>query len=197
MYYRNTRIQVLLLRANDLCFRAKNSWAATISASAEYIGRGCRSRREARYWSGVPRRRLPWPFAWYQGRHKAVLLRKLQREQEPRSPFVFTTERGSPFTTAGFARMVERAGEAKLGFQGSPAHAAARLWLRAGKQGPRYAGVAGLPRPQEYPAHGAIHRVVAGQVQRLLEMTEFVWLRGFDPGLLHRMICQSYAAHSG
>ena len=36
------------------------------------------------------------------------------------APFVFTSERGSPFTTAGFARMVERAGvEAKLGF---PAH---------------------------------------------------------------------------
>jgi len=47
-------------------------------------------------------------------------LRKLQREQDPKSPFVFTSERGSPFTTAGFARMVERAGvEAKLGF---PAH---------------------------------------------------------------------------
>ena len=42
-------------------------------------------------------------------------LRKLQREQEPKSPFVFTSERGSPFTTAGFARMVERAGvEARL-----------------------------------------------------------------------------------
>jgi type 1 fimbriae regulatory protein FimB/type 1 fimbriae regulatory protein FimE len=44
-------------------------------------------------------------------------LRKLQREQDPPSPFVFTSERGSPFTTAGFARMVERAGEAaELGF---------------------------------------------------------------------------------
>ena len=39
-------------------------------------------------------------------------LRKLLREQAPRSPFVFTSERGSPFTTAGFARLVERAGEA-------------------------------------------------------------------------------------
>ncbi len=39
-------------------------------------------------------------------------LRRLQREQEPKSPFVFTSERGTPFTTAGFARMVERAGEA-------------------------------------------------------------------------------------
>ena len=48
-------------------------------------------------------------------------LRKLQREQDPKSPFVFTSERGSPFTTAGFARMVERAGvEAKLGFKTHP-----------------------------------------------------------------------------
>jgi integrase len=49
------------------------------------------------------------------------MLRRLQREQEPRSPFVFTSERGSPFTTAGFARMVERAGqEARLGFKAHP-----------------------------------------------------------------------------
>ena len=37
-------------------------------------------------------------------------LRRLKREQEPKSPFVFTSERGAPFSTAGFARMVERAG---------------------------------------------------------------------------------------
>jgi type 1 fimbriae regulatory protein FimB/type 1 fimbriae regulatory protein FimE len=48
-------------------------------------------------------------------------LRRLQREQNPASPFVFTSERGAPFTTAGFARMVERAGgEAKLGFKAHP-----------------------------------------------------------------------------
>jgi integrase len=35
-------------------------------------------------------------------------LRRLQRESQT-SPFVFVSERGSPFTTAGFARMVERA----------------------------------------------------------------------------------------
>ncbi|MGA8323435.1 MAG: tyrosine-type recombinase/integrase [Xanthobacteraceae bacterium] len=45
-------------------------------------------------------------------------LRRLQREQEPKSPFVFTSERGAPFGTAGFARMVER--EAKLGFKAHP-----------------------------------------------------------------------------
>jgi len=48
-------------------------------------------------------------------------LRRLQREQEPKSPFVFTSERGAPFGTAGFARMVERAGgEAKLSFKAHP-----------------------------------------------------------------------------
>jgi site-specific recombinase XerD len=34
-------------------------------------------------------------------------LRRLQHESAP-SPFVFVSERGSPFTTAGFARMIER-----------------------------------------------------------------------------------------
>ena len=48
-------------------------------------------------------------------------LRRLQREQEPKSPFVFTSERGAPFSTAGFARTVERAGvEAKLAFKTHP-----------------------------------------------------------------------------
>jgi integrase len=48
-------------------------------------------------------------------------LRRLQREQEPKSPFVFTSERGTPFTTAGFVRMIERAGvEAGLGFKAHP-----------------------------------------------------------------------------
>jgi len=53
-------------------------------------------------------------------------LRKLQREQDPNSPFVFSSERGgAPFTTAGFARMVERAGvEATLGFPAPSSHAA-------------------------------------------------------------------------
>jgi integrase len=48
-------------------------------------------------------------------------LRRLQREQEPKSPFVFTSERGARFATAGFARMVERAGQAaKLSFKIHP-----------------------------------------------------------------------------
>jgi site-specific recombinase XerD len=38
-------------------------------------------------------------------------LRRLLRES-PASPFVFVSERGSPFTTAGLARMIERAASA-------------------------------------------------------------------------------------
>jgi integrase len=38
-------------------------------------------------------------------------LRRLQREQ-PKSPFVFISERGAPFSKRGFQAMLERAGEA-------------------------------------------------------------------------------------
>jgi type 1 fimbriae regulatory protein FimB/type 1 fimbriae regulatory protein FimE len=48
-------------------------------------------------------------------------LRRLKREQQPDSPFVFTSERGAPFSTAGFARIVDRAGrKAKLAFKAHP-----------------------------------------------------------------------------
>ena len=97
-------------------------------------------------------------------------LRRLAREQDPKSPFVFTSQRGAPFTTAGFARMLERVCGCRAGLQGSPPHAQARLWLCTGEQGARYAGAAGLPGPQEYPAHGPLHRIVAGSVQGLLEI---------------------------
>jgi site-specific recombinase XerD len=39
-------------------------------------------------------------------------LRRLQRDQDLKSPFVFTSERGTPFTMRGFQAMVERAGKA-------------------------------------------------------------------------------------
>ena len=48
-------------------------------------------------------------------------MRRLQREQDPKSPFVFTSERSTPFTTAGFTRMIKRpGGEAGLGFKAHP-----------------------------------------------------------------------------
>jgi integrase len=48
-------------------------------------------------------------------------LRWLKRDQEPPSPFVFTSERGAPFTTAGWRKMMARLGvAAKLGFKAHP-----------------------------------------------------------------------------
>ncbi len=48
-------------------------------------------------------------------------LRKLQRDQEPKSPFVFISERQVPFTNRGFQTLVERAGrKAGLTFKAHP-----------------------------------------------------------------------------
>ena len=48
-------------------------------------------------------------------------LRRLKREQDPASPFIFTSERGAPFTPAGFRKMVARLGvAADLGFPVHP-----------------------------------------------------------------------------
>ena len=52
-------------------------------------------------------------------------LRRLQREQNTKSPFVFTSERGTPFTKRGFQAMVERVGEA-AGFDITSWHAHGR-----------------------------------------------------------------------
>ena len=48
-------------------------------------------------------------------------LRELHRNQEPASPFVFTTERGGPFTTDAVNRLVKRLGESNKLF-GFPIH---------------------------------------------------------------------------
>jgi site-specific recombinase XerD len=53
----------------------------------------------------------------YLERDELAGLKRLQREQEPKAAYVFTSERGQPFGRMGIARMIERAGEAaKLSF---------------------------------------------------------------------------------
>jgi hypothetical protein len=59
------------------------------------------------------------------GQHPATVLRRIQRESVP-LPFVFVSERGTPFTTAGFARMIERAAVG-AGLE-SKAHHMLRQW---------------------------------------------------------------------
>jgi type 1 fimbriae regulatory protein FimB/type 1 fimbriae regulatory protein FimE len=71
-------------------------------------------------------------------------LRRLQREQEPKSAYIFVSERTgknrmapAPFSTAGFARMIERAGKAAgFGFKAHPhmlRHACGYSRANAGK----------------------------------------------------------------
>jgi integrase len=48
-------------------------------------------------------------------------LRKLKREQKPASPFLFTSERGSPLSAAAFRKMLARLGKAAgIGFPINP-----------------------------------------------------------------------------
>jgi site-specific recombinase XerC len=51
------------------------------------------------------------PHALAPGRELRAL-RRLQREQESKSPFVFVSERGTPFSNRGFQAMVERVARA-------------------------------------------------------------------------------------
>ena len=99
-------------------------------------------------------------------------LRRLQREQEPKSPFVFTSERGAPFTTAGFARMVERAGsEAKLGFKAHPHMLRHACGYALANKGPRHEGTASLSGASQHPAYGALFRIGPDAVQGLLALS--------------------------
>ena len=86
-------------------------------------------------------------------------LRRLQRESET-SPFVFVSERGSPFTTAGFARMMERF---RPRTEGASAHAPARVRLRPRQQGPRHPGHPGVARPSLDHQHRGLHRTTDRQ----------------------------------
>jgi len=67
------------------------------------------------------------------------VLRRLEREQQLKSPFVFTSERGTPFTKRGFQAMVERAGQA-AGFdnEATSTHAPACLRVQPGQRWRRY-----------------------------------------------------------
>jgi type 1 fimbriae regulatory protein FimB/type 1 fimbriae regulatory protein FimE len=49
--------------------------------------------------------------AHYLERDEVAGLKRLQREQEPKSAYVFVNERGQPFGRMGIGRMIERAGE--------------------------------------------------------------------------------------
>ena len=57
----------------------------------------------------------------YMERDEVNGLKRLEREQDPKSPYVFTSERGTPFTRFAINKLVETAGKnAKLEFKVHP-----------------------------------------------------------------------------
>jgi len=93
-------------------------------------------------------------------------LRKLQKAQEPKSAFVFTSERGgAPFSRDSFNWMVKRAGKkAKLPFQVHAHMIPSRHRLQAGQCRKGHKVDPGLPRSQGHTAHGALHGAVTDPV---------------------------------
>jgi site-specific recombinase XerD len=71
-------------------------------------------------------------------------LYKLKRETD-NTEYLFVSERGSPFSTAGFAKLVARAGiAASFTLRCTPAHAALYVRLQACQRRPRYKIIAGF-----------------------------------------------------
>jgi hypothetical protein len=82
----------------------------------------------------------------------------------------FVSERGGPFTTDSFNWMIKRAGQKiSIPFQVHSHMAAPRSRLQAGWS--PYTINPGLPWAQEHPAHRALRRAVADQVQRFFGAT--------------------------
>src|ERR1700733_14278860 len=96
-------------------------------------------------------------------------LKRLQREQITKSPFVFTSERGTPFTKRGFQAMVERAGKA-AGFDMKihPHMLRHACGFTLANDGVDTRTIQGLSRPQVDPAYGALHRAGTDSVQKLI-----------------------------
>ena len=85
-------------------------------------------------------------------------LRQLQREQEPKSSFVFTSERGAPFATGGFQDFGRASRKSDwMRLSGPPSHAPACVRLRACQSRAFDSRGAGVSRSSQYPTHRQVH----------------------------------------
>jgi len=83
-------------------------------------------------------------------------LRALKRE----SSFLFVSERGAPFTTAGFAKMIARAGiEAGFKFGVHPHMLRHACGYALANRGHDTRALQAYPGAQEHPAYGAVHGI--------------------------------------
>ena len=85
-----------------------------------------------------------------------------------KSPFIFISERGGPFTTDSFNWLVKRAGRRPTwGFK-SMRTCCAMPQLQACRRRSRYPVYSGLSGTQEYSAHRSLYGVVTDEVQEFL-----------------------------
>jgi integrase len=93
-------------------------------------------------------------------------LRRLYREAPAGSAFVFLSERGAPFTTDGFRKMLKRAATAAglAHLNVNPHGLRARHRALSGGARHRHPHHSGLPRAPGHPADGAVHRGQQRQV---------------------------------
>ena len=96
-------------------------------------------------------------------------LRTLKREAK--SPFIFVSERGAPFTVSGLQKMVERAGiEAKLPFKVHPHMLRHATGYALANKGTDTRTLQAYLGPSLDPKHGALHRTSAGPLQEPVAM---------------------------
>jgi len=95
-------------------------------------------------------------------------LRRLKRESIE-SPFVFVSERGSPFTTAGYRKMIARLCEAaRFSFPVHPHMFRHACGYKLANDGRDTRAPSALPWPQEHSARRSLYQAVAGSVPRFL-----------------------------
>ena len=95
-------------------------------------------------------------------------LRRLYRETENKSPFLFLSERGSPMTASNFQKLINRACEAAgLKIKAHPHMLRQRLRVPPSECRPGHTLAASLSGPQKHPTHRPIHRAGPDPVQGL------------------------------
>ena len=127
-------------------------------------------------------------------------LRRLKRDQDPASPFIFTSERGAPFTTAGFRKMIARLGvAARFGFPVHPHMLRHACGYKLANDGVDTRSLQAYLGHKQHPAHGALHRAGADPLQellaRLIDLARLVPVPSIiDLGMFHMSIVPSIEA---
>ena len=99
-------------------------------------------------------------------------LHQLEREQEPKSAFVFTSERGGPMSCFNVNKLISKAGKRSGDSELSPAHASPRLRPSLGRCRARHATPTALAGSFRYQTHrtlfGTERKAVQGFLARLM-----------------------------